>query len=384
MNNFYYASPVHVYFGKNSLETAFESELGKVGKNVMLAYGGGSIKRNGIYDQVVTLLKQYGKNILEFDGIMPNPTYEKVQEGAKIVNENQIDFILAVGGGSVIDCCKIISAQAKVSEGLWEREFGSHVLPTEGIPWGSVVTVTGTGAEMNNAAGITNEALNVKTAIHGTYAQFTVLDPSYTMTVPFEQFLSGAFDTLSHCMETYFGKNENVSDDMNEAVMRDIIKNIRKAVLDPSDEEARSELAWMSSLAENGILRLGKVTDFQCHSIEHQLCAYTNCNHGKALAVLHPVVYRHIYKNNPSAFARFARNVWGIGNDQPDKEAALMGIQALGDFIAELKLPQSFTDLGLEVSDETLMTIAQTCRISQGCMKQLSPEEILEILKECR
>ena len=384
MNSFIYASPVKVYFGENSVETAFENEMDKTGRTVMLAYGGGSIKRNGIYDQIIELLHRHGKNIIEFSGIMSNPTYEKVQEGARIVKENHVDFILAVGGGSVIDCCKIISAQAKISEGLWEREFENHILPTEYVPWGSVVTVSGTGAEMNNAAGITNEDLNIKTAIHGSYARFTVLDSAYTATVPFDQFLSGAFDTLSHCMETYFGKNENICDDMNEAVMRSIIQNIRRALNEPSNMDARSELVWASSLAENGILRLGKVTDFQCHSIEHQLCAYTNCNHGKALAVLHPVVYRHIYQHNIAKFAKFARNVWEIGEDRSDEDAALTGIQALGDFIAELKLPQSFTDLGLEVSDETLMTIAKTCHISQGCMKQLSTEEILEILKECR
>ena len=384
MKSFTYTSPVKVYFGENSVETAFENEMDKTGRNVMLAYGGGSIKRNGIYDQIVELLHRYGKNIIEFTGIMSNPTYEKVQEGAKIVKENQVDFILAVGGGSVIDCCKIISAQAKISDGLWEREFESHILPTESVPWGSVVTVSGTGAEMNNAAGITNEALNIKTAIHGSYARFTVLDPAYTATVPFEQFLSGAFDTLSHCMETYFGKNENICDDMNEAVMRSIIQNIRRAHNEPSNMDVRSELEWASSLAENGILRLGKITDFQCHSIEHQLCAYTNCNHGKALAVLHPVVYKHIYKNNITKFAKFARNVWGINDDLSDEEIAVKGIRKLESFISELNLPSSFEDLGIQVSDEILKTVAETCHISQGCMRQLSRKEIYEILKECK
>lgn len=384
MENFSYTSPVKVYFGKNSIKTAFKNELHKVGSNIMLAYGGGSIKTNGIYDQVIELLQKYNKNIIEFTGIMSNPTFQKVQEGSQVVKDNNIDFILAVGGGSVIDCCKIISAQAKTSMSLWENEFINNNLPEDGIPWGSIVTLSGTGAEMNNAAGITNEELHIKTAVHGTFANFTVLDPTYTMTVPFHQFLSGAFDTLSHCMETYFGKNETISDSMNEAIMRNIILNMRKVINDPSDINARSELMWASSLAENGILKLGKITDFQCHSIEHQLCAYTNCNHGKTLAILHPHVYKHIYKSNVQKFANFAKKVWEIDDKLSDDELAVKGIEKLENFIDELHLPKTFHELEINISDEILKIVANTCKISQGCMKQLTRKEILEILTECK
>lgn len=385
MKSFTYNSPVKIYFGQNSVEDAFSDELEKVGSTVMLAYGGGSIKKNGIYNEIVSLLTKANKKIVEFSDIMPNPTYAKVQEGTKFINDNNVDFILAVGGGSVIDCCKIISAQAKAPKDLWEMEFEDKILPTEFVPMGVVLTVLGTGSEMNAAAGITNEEINKKTAILGTYAKFAVLDPTYTMTVPLHQFLSGAFDTLSHCMETYFGKNDNVCDEMNEAVMKNVIKNIRKAMENPNDLEVRSELIWDSSIAENGILRLGKVTDFQCHSIEHQLCAFTNCNHGKALAVLHPVVYRHLYQNNIAKFSRFAKVVWEIDtNNLSSDEAAYLGVQALEQFIKEMQLPTSFTQLGLKVDDDIFKKVANTCNISLGCAKQFSRDEIFEILKECQ
>lgn len=298
MNNFKMTNMPKVYFGQGALKEALNTKLKTVGDNVLLAYGGGSIKKTGIYDEVVTLLKEAGKNIFEFNGIMSNPTYAKVLEGAKIVKDNQIDFIIAVGGGSVIDCCKIVSAQAKVDQDIWQMEFVDGKLPTEFIPMAAVTTASGTGSEMNNGAVITNEELKIKAGMLGALSKFAVLDPAYTLTVPMKQVVSGAFDTLSHAMETYFGKplENNVSDEINEAIMRNTIRNIRAAIKDPQDIQARSELMWDSAMAENGILKLGKVTDFQAHQIEHQLGAYTDCNHGQGLAVIHPVLYRHIYE----------------------------------------------------------------------------------------
>ena len=234
MNNFVFENKTKVYFGKNVVKEHLGGLLSNYGETVMLAYGGGSIKRNGVYDEVVSILNAAGKRVVEFSGIMSNPTYAKVQENAKLARENHVDLILAVGGGSVSDCCKVIS---------------------------------------------------------------------------------GAFDTLSHAMETYFGKPDenNLSDDINEAVMRSVIRNIRILLTNPENYEARSEQAWASAMAENGVLKIGKVTDFQAHQIQHQLGAYTNCNHGAGLAVIHPVLYRHIYKSGAARFARFARfaqNVW--------------------------------------------------------------------------
>lgn len=385
MNNFKMTNMPKVYFGQGALKEALNTELKTVGDNVLLAYGGGSIKKTGIYDEVVTLLKEAGKNIFEFNGIMSNPTYAKVLEGAKIVKDNQIDFIIAVGGGSVIDCCKIVSAQAKVDQDIWQMEFVDGKLPTEFIPMAAVTTAPGTGSEMNNGAVITNEELKIKAGMLGALSKFAVLDPAYTLTVPMKQVVSGAFDTLSHAMETYFGKplENNVSDEINEAIMRNTIRNIRAAIKDPQDIQARSELMWDSAMAENGILKLGKVTDFQAHQIEHQLGAYTDCNHGQGLAVIHPVLYRHIYEAGVSKFARFAKEVWHVDDTNlTEKETALKGIEALADFIKEIGLPTTLTQMNITDVD-MLKKVADSSNITAGCCKQLSHDEIFEILKEC-
>lgn len=385
MNNFKMTNMPKVYFGQGALKEALNTELKTVGDNVLLAYGGGSIKKTGIYDEVVTLLKEAGKNIFEFNGIMSNPTYAKVLEGAKIVKDNQIDFIIAVGGGSVIDCCKIVSAQAKVDQDIWQMEFVDGKLPTEFIPMAAVTTASGTGSEMNSGAVITNEKLKIKAGMLGALSKFAVLDPAYTLTVPMKQVVSGAFDTLSHAMETYFGKplENNVSDEINEAIMRNTIRNIRAAIKDPQDIQARSELMWDSAMAENGILKLGKVTDFQAHQIEHQLGAYTDCNHGQGLAVIHPVLYRHIYEAGVTKFARFAKEVWHVDDTNlTEKETALKGIEALADFIKEIGLPTTLTQMNITDVD-MLKKVADSSNITAGCCKQLSHDEIFEILKEC-
>lgn len=384
MNNFIYENKTKVYFGQNGVKEYLGSLLEQYGNTVMLAYGGGSIKKNGIYDEVMKILNDKGKKVVEFSGIMPNPTYAKVQEGANIAKTNNVDLILAVGGGSVCDCCKVVSAQAKLEEDIWDLENTKHTFPHSFIPMGAIVTVFGTGSEMNAGAVITNEEKKIKGALFGAQADFTFLDPMYTMSVPFGQVISGAFDTLSHAMETYFGKPDanNLSDDINEALMRSVIRNIRVLLKDHDNYEARSELAWASSMAENGILKIGKVTDFQCHMIEHQLGAYTDCNHGKGLAVIHPVLYRHIYKENTDRFARFAENVWGVKEENNEK-TALAGIDALVAFIKEAGLPSTFEELGIP-ADTDLRAVADSTVITAGCCKKLSKDEIYEILEECK
>ena len=304
MNNFIFENKTKVYFGKGGVKEYLGGLLANFGETVMLAYGGGSIKCNGVYDEIMGILNAQGKCVVEFSGIMSNPTYAKVQEGAKLARENHVDLILAVGGGSVSDCCKVIS---------------------------------------------------------------------------------GAFDTLSHAMETYFGKPDenNLSDDINEAVMRSVIRNIRVLLTDPENYDARSELAWASAMAENGVLKIGKVTDFQCHMLEHQLGAYTNCNHGAGLAVIHPVLYRHIYKSGAARFARFAQNVWGVAPKGSIEETAAAGIDALAAFIKEIGLPTSFAELGIP-DDTDFRAIADSTVLTPGCCKKLSHDEIYEILKECR
>ncbi|MBR1703174.1 MAG: iron-containing alcohol dehydrogenase [Lachnospiraceae bacterium] len=386
MNTFTYSYPVKVYFGEKAAANNLSAELAKVGSNVLLAYGGGSIKKNGVYEELTGILKEAGKTVTEFTGIMSNPTYKKVQEGAKLARENHIDFILAVGGGSVIDCCKIVSAQAKLAEDIWELEYGKGGRPSEFIPMGAVVTAFGTGAEMNNGAVITNEEKMLKSALWGAFYDFAILDPAYTMTMPLKQVISGAFDSLSHSMETYMGspREVNLSDEINEATQRNIIRNIRATLKDPQDIQVRSELIWAAAMAENGILKIGKVTDFQCHMLEHQLGAYTDCNHGQGLAVLHPVLYRHMMPEASRQFARLAVEVWGIdpvGKSEEDLAGAF--VDALAAFIKEIGLPTTFAEMGIG-EDTDFQAIADSTTLTGGCAKKFTSKELLEVLTECR
>ena len=384
MNNFIFENKTKVYFGRGCAKEYLICLLKQYGSNVMLAYGGGSIKKNGVYTELMEYLKAAGKTVTEFSGIMSNPTYAKVQEGAKIVRENGINLILAVGGGSVIDCCKIISAQAKTDEDIWKMEFEHHTYPSSFVPMIAIVTAAGTGAEMNNGAVITNEEKKIKAGLLGAQADIAMLDPDYTMSLPMTQVISGAFDTLSHCMETYFGKPEenNLSDEMNEAIMRSVIRNMRVLLDDPQNYEARSELMWASAMGENSILKIGKITDFQAHQIEHQLGAYTDCNHGRGLAVIHPVLYRHIYLDGLSRFARFAAHVWDIDDSgKSEAEMALAGIDALAAFIKEMGLPTTFREMGI-TDTQCFQAVADSTNVTAGCCKKLSHEEIYQILME--
>jgi len=386
MNPFTYSYPTKAYFGENAAANNLAAELAEVGPNVMLAYGGGSIKKNGIYEELTGILKDAGKTVTEFTGIMSNPTYAKVQEGAALAKEKNIDFILAVGGGSVIDCCKIVSAQAKLDKDIWELEYTDHKQPTEFIPMGAVVTAFGTGAEMNNGAVITNEEKMLKSALWGAFYSFAILDPAYTMTMPMKQVISGAFDSLSHSMETYMGfpREVNLSDEINEATQRNIIRNICATVKDPQDIQARSELIWAAGMAENGILKIGKATDFQCHMLEHQLGAYTDCNHGQGLAVLHPVLYRHMMPEANHQFARLAVEVWGIEPaGKTEAELATDFVDALADFIREIGLPTTFAEMNIP-ADTDFKAIADSTVLTGGCVKKFTREELLEVLLECR
>ena len=377
MDKFTYSYPTKVYFSAGCAAQALKQELPKTGKTVLLAYGGGSVKKNGVYDEMTALLAQTGKEIVEFSGIMPNPTYAKVQEGARLVRERGVDFILAVGGGSVVDCCKVVSAQAMLDEDIWDMQYRSGKFPTAGIPMGAVVTASGTGAEMNAGAVITYEEKQWKGPILGTAASFAVLDPDYTASVPPMQVLSGAFDTLSHAMETYLGNSDadNVSDDVALAIMRNTVVNMRRLLVDINDMQARGNLMWDSAMAENGILKVGRLTDFQAHQIEHQLGAYTDCNHGQGLAVIHPAYYRHILKDAEAKFTRFAREVFGA-------DSAQAGLEALTAFIRECGLPARLKSK-VEITPEVLRKVADTCNIIQCNPRPLDREEIYEILMEC-
>ena len=388
MNDFIFENTTKAYFGKGCVNKYLPDLLSSYGETVMLAYGGGSVKNNGIYDEVIGILRAAGKNVIEFGGIMPNPTYEKVLEGARLAREGRADLILGVGGGSVMDCCKAVCMAAVYEGDLWNDFWAKPgSVDFEPLPLGVIVTAAGTGSEMNGGAVITNEGLKIKTGrdYPKCNPKFALLDPVYTYSVPKRQMVSGSFDILSHIMEIYFSEpdEDNVSDDISEALMKSVIRNLRAAILNPADDTARSNLMWAASMAENRIIKLGKKTDFQCHQMEHQLGAYTDCNHGEGLAVLHPVYYRHIYKDGLKKFKRFAITVWDISSEEKTEEQiALAGVEALADFIGEIGMPATLRELGVSESVD-LKAVADSCAVSAGSYRQMTHEEILDIFKEC-
>lgn len=388
MNNFIFENGTKTYFGKGCVKEYLSCLTKHYGPNALFAYGGGSIHKNGIYDEIMESLRKAGKNVTEFSGIMSNPTYAKVLEGARLARENKADLILGVGGGSVIDCCKAVSMAAAYDGDIWADFFERPgIMDFDPLPVGVVVTAAGTGSEMNGGAVITNEERKVKTGrdYPKCNPRFALLDPVYTYSVPKRQMVSGGFDILSHIMEIYFSApdEDNVSDDIAEALMKNVIRSLRRAIRSPEDYTARSNLMWDACMAENRIIKMGKRTDFQCHNIEHQLGAYTDCSHGEGLAVLHPVYYRHIYRDGIGKFRRFAVSVWDIPEEgRTEEELARAGVEALADFIREIGLPTTLKELGLP-EETPLKEIADSCGISGGSYRQMSHGEILEILREC-
>ena len=386
MNNFIFQNSTKVYFGQGCVKE-YLACLTKHAHTILLAYGGGSIKRNGVYDEIMDIFYSAGKQVVEFSGIMANPTYAKVQEGTRLARACGADMILAVGGGSVMDCCKAVSLAARYDGDIWDDFWARPgVIDFEPLPLGVIVTVAGTGSECNGGAVITNEEKKIKTGrdYPALNARFALMDPTYTYSVPQGQMVSGSFDILSHIMETYFSAPDadNVSDDIMEALMRSVIRNLRAAIQNPRDYTARSNLMWDATMAENRLIKMGKQCDFECHNMEHQLGAYTNCNHGCGLAVLHPVYYQHIYQEGLPKFVRFAQNVWGIPREgRSDQELALAGISALAAFIREIGLPTTLKELGADKAQ--LRQIADSCGISQGSYKKMTHDEIYKIFCEC-
>ena len=387
MYNFIYENKTKVFFGRGCVKE-FLTCLIKDYDTILIGYGQGSVKRNGIYDEVLGILMKEGKNVVEFPGIMPNPTYQKVLEGVKLVRDHQVEMILGIGGGSVMDCCKAVALAARYKEDAWENFWERKgIIDFDPVPVGVIPTTAGTGSECNGAAVITNEEKKVKIGYDYPKCNpdFALMDPAYTFSVSREQMISGAFDSLSHIMETYFSgpDRDNVSDDVAEALMRNVVRNLRDAVKEQEDYTARSNLFWDSTLSENRLIKLGKKGDFGCHLMEHQLAAYTDCNHGEGMAVLHPVYYRHIYRDGLKKFVRFARNVWEISGEGKSEEAlAEAGIDALADFIREIGLPATLRELGMK-DRKQLGEIAESCHFSPGSYRKMTSGEILEIFQEC-
>lgn len=384
VKDFVYQMPVKVYFGKNSVKRYLKDELKHYGKNIMLAYGQESIKRNGIYDEVIEVLGECGKNIIDFPGISANPTYEKVLDGIKLYKENNVDLILAIGGGSVIDCCKVICSGTEINEDIWEDQLEKGVIPENMGNFAVILTLSGAGAEMDCLGAVTYEKRHEKKTLTGPYAKFVIEDPNYIMTVPLKVFMPGVFDSLTHCMETYFGKTTNVSDLLNEGLMKDIIYNMRELIHGNDSLEVRSNLMWDSSLVQTFLFNVGKPGDFQAHKIENALGAYSHGTHGQQLAVIQPAYYRAVYKGDISKFARFSRVIMEIHDKDSEENIALKGIEALEKLIKEAQLSTTFTELGYELTEDIARTVSQTCEISNTGPRELTREEIYELLLRCK
>ena len=388
MNNFIFENGTKVFFGKGCVKEYLACLTKGYGDTVMVACGDDSVKTNRIYDEVVSILNRTGKQIAEFPGITANPTYAKVLEGAKLARKHQAGLLLGVGGGAVMDCCKAISIAARYEGDAWENFWARPgILDFEPLPVGVIATEAGTGSECSGKAVITNQTFRVKTGrdYPKCNPKFALMDPSYTLSVSKSQMVSGGFNTLSHIMEIYFSgpDEDNVSDDMAQALMGNVIRNLRAAIGNPENYTARSNLMWAGTMAENRIIKLGKRTDFQCRQMARQLEAYADCDHGGGLAVLQPVYYRHIYKDGLGKFKRFAVEIWGISPEgKTDEEIACAGINALKDFIREMGLPATLGELGVDESTD-LKAIADSCVIVSGGYRRLTHGEIFEIFREC-
>ena len=383
--DFNYYNPTKIYFGKTALNN-LKKELANYGENILLVYGKNSIKKNGLYDKVMEILKESNKKVVELQGIKSNPTYTQMVEGARLVKENNVDLILAVGGGSVIDCSKGIAVSAYSEEDPWQKYWvDCKRVDNKVVPVGSILTMVGTGSEMNGGSVITNEEKMLKNGRvfpANVYPKFSILNPEYTYTVPKNQMVSGIFDTLSHLMEQYFsGDDNNTTDYVIEGVMNALIDNARVAIENPMDYEARSNIMWCATLGLNTVTGLSKEQDWEVHMIEHQVGAYTDCPHGIGLAIVSVPYYRYIYKYGLDKFVRFAKKVWKIhGKDMSKDEIALAGIEKLSDFIKELGIPTTLREIG--ATEEMLPLIANSTEIMDSGYKKLTADEILEILKK--
>lgn len=385
LGEFTYCNPTKLYFGKDALN-GLNEELPKYGDTVQLCYGGGSIKKNGIYDKVVAVLKANGKTIVEDAGVMPNPTSEKLLEGCALARENHVDLLLAVGGGSVCDYAKAVSVSAHCNENPWEKYYLRMEDPdNEIIPVGCVLTMVGTGSEMNGGSVITNHEQKLKIGhVFGeeVFPKFSVLNPEFTLTLPKYQMVSGIFDIMSHILEQYFsGEDDNTSDYIMEGLLRSLIHSSKIAAENPNDYEARSNIMWIATWALNTLVAKGKTTDWMVHMIGQSIGAYTDATHGMTLAAVSIPYYKHILPYGLQKFKRYAVHVWDVNPDgKTDTQTALAGLDAMESYMRALGLKMNAAELG--VTEDMLDGIADGSFIMDGGYKVLEHDEIVEILKE--
>lgn len=386
LGDFTYCNPTKLYFGENALDH-LSTELKKYGKNVVLVYGGGSIKKNGIYDEVMEILKKEGKNVAEIAGVMPNPTVEKLYEGVEIARNHKADFILAVGGGSVCDFSKAVSVSVNCEEDPWEKYYIRFEEPTcETLPVGCVLTMVGTGSEMNAGSVITNHKAKLKIghvfADEKIMPKFSILNPKYTLTLPHRQMVSGIYDIFNHICEQYFsGTDDNTSDYISEGLMKSLIHSSRIANKNDQDYEARSNIMWTATWALNTLVAKGKSTDWMVHMLGQAVGAVTDATHGMTLAAVSLPYYKYIMDAGLPKFVRFAENVWNVLPDgKSDKEIALAGLDAMESWMRELGVAMNLTELG--ATEDMLEDLVNATIILDGGYKVLSKDDIREIFKQ--
>ncbi len=385
LGNFTYCNPTKLYFGKNAME-GLEKELPSYGKNVLLVYGGGSIKKNGIYDKVIAALKKCGKTVTEDAGVMPNPTVEKLHEGVGRARAAKADFILAVGGGSVCDYAKAVSISVNCDEDPWDKYFVRWEEPScRIIPVGCVLTMVGTGSEMNGGSVITNHKQKMKVGhVFGeeVFPKFSVLNPEFTFTLPKYQMVSGIYDIFNHICEQYFsGEDDNTSDYISEGLMRSVINSSRAAVKNPEDYEARSNIMWTATWALNTLVAKGKTTDWEVHMLGQAVGAHTDATHGMTLAAVSLPYYRLIMPYGIKKFARFAHNVWDVATDgKTDEQVAEEGLKALESWMREIGLVMNITDLGANA--DMIDGLVKSTLIMQGGYKVLTKSDVRKIFTE--
>lgn len=386
LGNFTYCNPTKLYFGKESIK-GLNKELPKYGKNVLLVYGGGSIKKSGIYDEIVKILKDNGKEIFEDAGVMPNPTVEKLNEGVDIARKSKADFILAVGGGSVCDYAKAVSVSVNCKEDAWEKyfiRFEDVDKETKIIPIGCVLTMVGTGSEMNGGSVITNHSQKLKIGhVFGenVFPKFSILNPEYTFTLPKYQMVSGIYDIMSHILEQYFsGTDDNTSDYIMEGLLKSLIHSAEIAIENPKDYEARSNIMWTATWALNTLVAKGKTQDWEVHMLGQSVGAHTDATHGMTLAAVSMPYYRYILPYGLAKFKRYAINVWNVnGENKSDKEIAEEGLAKMEAWMKKIGLVMNITELGAK--EEMLDGMVKSSLIMEGGYKVLNKDDIKAILK---
>lgn len=384
LGNFTYCNPTKLYFGDEALEN-LAPELEKYGKNVVLIYGGGSIKKNGIYDEVMQILQKTGKNVAEIAGVMPNPTIEKLYEGVEIARKHKAEFLLAVGGGSVCDYAKAVSVSVNCEEDPWDKYYVRFEEPTcETLPVGCVLTMVGTGSEMNAGSVITNHKEKLKIghvfADEKIMPRFSILNPKYTFTLPHRQMVAGIYDIFNHICEQYFsGEDDNTSDYISEGLMRSVIHASRIANQDEQNYEARSNIMWAATWALNTLVAKGKSTDWMVHMLGQAVGAVTDATHGMTLAAVSLPYYKYIMNAGLNKFVRFAENVWDISPDgKTDEEIALAGLEAMENWMKELGLAMSISELG--ATSDMIDDIVNGTIILEGGYQVLTKEDVRKIL----